>query len=424
MTKVLQSGAEPQKVKLVTDIWGPIQSLMAARRNVLEIIPLAATQQPIVSGKMGNIRWHMVMDPTAIGRILKDELQAYPKSDVTKNMLEPAIGDSLFIAEGSHWQWQRRAASPVFTHRNIANLAPIMTTAADRSCERLAKSDTPDLYEEMVAATFDVISNVTFSGTDTIDSDAIHHAINRYIDKKMKSISDAAISERRASGGKDIPDLLDLLLAGSDPETKRTMNNAELRDNILTFIVAGHETTALTLSWALYLCAFDTEVQDKLRNEASSILNGRAATAKDCDQLVYTEQVIKETLRLYPAAGFLSRTAQEHDELCGRKIRPKDTVMLPIYALHRHHNLWDNPDQFNPERFADGHRPQRYSYIPFGDGPRICIGAQFAIIEAKIILATLISRFKFERIEGKDPKPVMVLTLRPEGGVPLKVTPI
>ncbi|MBL4751738.1 MAG: cytochrome P450 [Amylibacter sp.] len=453
MTDILKSGAEPPKVKLVTEVWGPIKSLMAARRNILEIIPMAATKQPMVSGRTGSVRWHMVMDPKAIGRILKENLDNYPKSDVTKNILKPAIGDSMFVAEGAHWRWQRRAASPVFTHRNIANLAPIMTAAADVTCDRLKAGGVIDMYEEMVKTTFDVISNVTFSGSGTMDSDAVHHAIDRYIDqtarislfdiigvptwvprpsrmfqpnalKQMKRIADQSIENRKKHGAKPVPDLLDLLLEGEDPETKRQMNMAELRDNLLTFIVAGHETTALTLSWALYLCAFDPEVQDKLRKEAGSVLQGRVATAQDCDALPYTEQVIKEALRMYPPAAFVSRTAQAADELCGRQIRRKDTVMLPIYALHRHHDLWENPDQFDPERFADGHRPERYSYLPFGDGPRICIGAQFATIEAKIILATLISRFKFERLKGRDPRPVMVLTLRPEGGVPLKVTQI
>ncbi len=407
----------------------------------------------MVSGRTGTVRWHMVMDPAAIGRILKEKLDIYPKSDVTKNILKPAIGDSMFIAEGAHWRWQRRAASPVFTHRNIANLAPIMSAAADDTCDRLKPGGVVDMYEEMVKTTFDVISNVTFSGSGAMDSDAVHHAIDRYIDqtarislfdiigvptwvprpsrmfqpnalKQMKRIADQSIENRKKNGAKPVPDLLDLLLEGEDPETKRQMNMAELRDNLLTFIVAGHETTALTLSWALYLCAFDPEVQDKLREEARAVLQGRVATAQDCDALPYTEQVIKEALRMYPPAAFVSRTAQAADELCGREIKRKDTVMLPIYALHRHHDLWEKPDQFDPERFADGYRPERYSYLPFGDGPRICIGAQFAMIEAKIILATLISRFKFERIEGRDPKPVMVLTLRPEGGVPLKVTQI
>ncbi len=452
MTHVLRSCIEPPKVKLVTQVWGPIQSLMAARRNILEIIPLAATKQPIVSGQTGSVRWHMVMQPKAIGRILKENLDIYPKSNVTKNILKPAIGESLFVAEGAHWRWQRRAASPVFTHRNISNLAPIMSAAADAACGRIGGANGPvDVYEEMVAATFEVISNVTFSGSNAMDSASVHHAINRYIDqtarislfdiigiptwvprpsrlfqpnalKRMKQIADTAIETRKQHGAKPIPDLLDLLLEGSDPKTKRQMNKTELRDNLLTFIVAGHETTALTLSWALYLCAFDPSVQDRLRQEAQSVLDGRMATADDCTALPYTEQVIKETLRLYPPAAFVARTAQADDVLCDRKIKRKDTVMLPIYALHRHHDLWKNPDQFDPDRFANDYRPERYSYLPFGDGPRICIGAQFAMIEAKIILASLISRFKFERIAGRDPKPVMVLTLRPEGGVPLQVT--
>jgi cytochrome P450 len=211
---------------------------------------------------------------------------------------------------------------------------------------------------------------------------------------------------------------------GEDPKTKSKMNASEIRDNILTFIVAGHETTALTLSWAFYLCTFDTDVQDKLRAEAQEVLQGRIATAVDCEKLIYTKQVINETLRLYPAGAFLSRTASEDDELCGVEIRKNETVILPIYAIHRNALLWENPDQFDPDRFALDKKIERYSFIPFADGPRICIGAQFAIIEAQIVLASLISRFKFEKIDGAEPKPEMVLTLRPEGGVKLRVTPI
>jgi len=240
----------------------------------------------------------------------------------------------------------------------------------------------------------------------------------------MKDIADQSIARRRESGPKDIPDLLDLLLEGQDPKSGRQMNASELRDNLLTFIVAGHETTALTLGWALYLCAFDPVVQEKLRNEAQSVLKGEVATADHVKHMPYCEQVIKETLRLYPPAAFLSRTAQEEDELCGRKIKRKDTVMLPVYALHRNELLWDDPDAFDPDRFGPDATYDRFAWLPFGDGPRVCIGSHFAMVEAQIILATLISRFKFERIPGKDPKPVLVVTLRPDGGVPLKVTPV
>lgn len=444
----------PPRVKLVNEIWGVFRSLMEARKNILSIIPELATKQPIVSGKTAWVRWHMVMDPDSIRDIMRDKLDNYPKSDVTKNLLEPAIGDSLFIAEGAHWRWQRRAAAPVFSHRNIANLTPIMTAAAQGTIDRLEVCNgTADMMDEMVSATFDVISSVTFSGDDSFESAEVHAAIDAYINqvgkmslfdvvgvpawvprpnrifqpnalKKTKRLADDAIARRKETGAGDIPDLLDLLMDGEDPKTKKQMNSAELRDNLLTFIVAGHETTALTLSWALFLCAFDQDVQDRLRAEVQGVLQGRVATQDDVDALPYCEQVIKEALRLYPPAAFVSRTAQGPDQLRDREVRKGDTVMLPFYALHRHEMLWDNPDAFDPDRFAEGKDYNRFAYLPFGDGPRVCIGAQFAMTETKIILASLISRFKFERIAGKDPKPVMILTLRPEGGVPLKVTPV
>lgn len=450
MPENIEQTSYPPRVPLVTEPWGILKSLSVGRRNLLELIPRIATLQPIVSGKTGK-RWHMVMDPDALRHILKDALENYPKSDVTKNILRPAIGESLFIAEGAHWHWQRRTAAPVFQHRNITSLAPIMTSAAQAACLRLGDGGAEiDLFDEMVSATFEVISDVTFSQGTGFDKAAVHRAINAYIDQtaklslfdilgvptwiprparifgpnslgRMKAVADRAIETRRTRGPKPIPDLLDLLLDGEDPQTGRKMNTAELRDNLLTFVVAGHETTALTLAWALYLLAFDQGVQDRLRAEAQEILNGRVATAQDAPGLAFTKQVIEETLRLYPPAAFLSRTAQAPDVLCDREIRKGDTVMLPIYALHRNHLLWDNPDQFDPDRFAPGHAIDRFAYLPFGDGPRICIGAHFAMMEAQIILATLISRFRFTRIPGKDPEPVLLLTLRPQGGVKLKV---
>lgn len=427
-------------------VWG---SLRAGRRNVLELIPEIATHAPIISGRTGK-RWHMVMDPDALKRILRDNLPNYPKSMVTKLILEPAIGDSLFVAEGAEWMWQRRTAAPVFTHRNVAALSPVMTAAADRACARLVPGRAANLFDEMVATTFEVISDVTFSDGAAFDRGAIHAAIEQYIAetakvslldiigapawvprpgrmftgaamKATKKLADRAIDARRRDGGKTPLDLLDLLLAGSDPESGRKMSTAELRDNLLTFIVAGHETTALTLSWALYLCAFDPVVQSRARAEAQATLGDRAATVADIPALPLVRAIVDETLRLYPPAAFLSRTAQAADTLCGREVLAGDTVILPIYALHRHHALWTNPDSFNPGRFADPKAVPRFQYLPFGDGPRICIGASFALQEAVIILSTLLARFCFSAIPGKEPKPAMILTLRPEGGVWLTV---
>ena len=441
----------PARVPLHTEplgIWG---SLQAGRRNVLELIPEIATHVPMLSGKTGK-RWHMVMDPGALRHILRDGVADYPKSEVTKLILGPAIGDSLFVAEGAHWQWQRRAAAPVFTHRNVTALAPVMTAAAERSVARIGDGvgRAVDVYAEMVTATFEVISDVTFSDGAGFERDKVHAAIETYIGqtakvslldimgapawlprphrmfssqgmREMKRVADAAIDRRRLEGAKPVPDLLDLLLAGEDPATKRRMTTAELRDNLLTFIVAGHETTALTLAWALYLCAFDQDVQEAARVEAQAVLGDRAATAADLAALPLTRRIVDEALRLYPPAAFLARTAQTADTLLGRQVRPGDTVILPIYALHRHHLLWQNPDAFDPSRFADPKAVDRFAYLPFGDGPRICIGASFSLQEAVIILATLLARYRFKRVPGKDPKPVMILTLRPEGGVWLSV---
>jgi cytochrome P450 len=218
-----------------------------------------------------------------------------------------------------------------------------------------------------------------------------------------------------------VADLLDLLLAAQDPTTQRQMSTEELRDNLLTFIVAGHETTALTLAWSLYLVANDPAVQDAARAEAQAALGTRAAGAADLPALPLVRRIVDEALRLYPPAAFLSRTAMAPDTLCEREVKVGDTVILPIYALHRSALLWDNPDAFDPARFADPRAIDRFAYLPFGDGPRICIGASFALQEAVIILATLLARFRFTPVPGRVPKPVMILTLRPEGGVWLGV---
>ena len=453
MNDMTPPAALPVRVPLVTEPWGIWRSLREARRNVLSIIPEIATRQPMVSGRTGR-RWHMVMDPDSVRRVLRDRVDDYPKSVVTKNLLKPAIGDSLFIAEGADWHWQRRTAAPVFSHRNVLNLAPIMTRAAEASTARIAAAGprAVNLLDEMVTATFDVITDVTFSGDDGFDRAAVHRAIDAYIAeagriglfdilglpdwvprpgrlisgaglREMKTLADAAIERRRRQGTDGIPDLLDLLLDGEDPETRRRMRTSELRDNLLTFIVAGHETTALSLAWSLYLCAFDQRVQDRARAEAQEVLQGRAATGQDVARLPYIRQIIDEALRLYPPAAMVSRTARAADRLCGREIRPGDTVILPFYALHRHHDLWQDPDAFRPERFADRRAIGRFTYLPFGDGPRICIGASFALQEAVIILATLLAGFRFTPVPGRDPDPVMILTLRPEGGVWLEATP-
>ena len=432
---------------------GVLDSYRAARENILGIIPARALDLPILSGRTGPQRWHMVMEPQAIRRVLLERVEDYPKSEATKSILRPALGESLFVAEGDHWRWQRRAAAPAFAARTIDALTPVMTRAAEAAAERIAAvagRRAINAVDEMVGATFDVIADVTLSDRDGLDRAEVGAALDAYIDRAarvsvldvlgmpgwvprpgrqaavrdlaaMQAGMDAAIARRAAEGPRPVPDLMDLLMGAADPETGRSMTPSELRENLLTFIVAGHETTALTLAWALYLCAFDPEVQERARAEAQAVLGQRGAGAADVARLPYVRQVVEEALRLYPPGGFLSRTAQAADRLAGAEIRPRDTVMIPVYGLHRHRMLWDDPDAFRPERWAARDGIDRYQYLPFGDGPRICIGARFAMQEAVVILATLLARFRFRAVPGRDPRPVMILTLRPEGGVWLEV---
>ena len=443
----------PPRVDPVTRPLSILESARAARRNLLGIIPAIAFRQPILSGRT-VARWHMVQDPDGLRRVLKDRVEAYPKSDTTVRMLRPAIGDSLFTAEGAHWRWQRRAASPVFAHRNLVKLAPFMTRSAERTVRRLeATGDEADLNREMVAATFDVISDVAMSGKDVFDREAVARSVTGYIqtigrislldvlavpnwvprpaqlfhgrvNDEVARMMDRVIAERAAEPRRE--DLMSMMLEAEDPETGRRMTPEELRDNMLAFLVAGHETTALALSWALYLIALDRGVQDRLAEEARAAIGGPgAAGAEHLDRLGYHEQVILEAMRLYPPAGMISRTAREADTLLGREVRRGDTVIVPIYALHRHQMWWENPDAFDPEKFAPDKvaARDRYTYLPFGAGPRICIGMNFVLYEARIILATLVNRFRFAPVAGRVPQPVMLMTLRPQGGVPLKIAP-
>jgi cytochrome P450 len=416
----------------------PWQALRAARRNVLEIIPAIAYRQPIVTGRLGS-RWHMVQDPGALKRIFLDNVTNYPKSEVMLRMLRPAVGDSLFTLEGEDWRWQRRAVAPVFAQRHVTALAPVMTATADRAAARLATSGRQaEMLSEMLSATFEVICDVALSGRDHFDSEAYGAAIIRYFEtvgrasvldflhvpywfprpgailgrkpvRIMHAMVGKAIEDRRKQATGMADDLLDHMLRAEDPETGRRMTPQDLVHNMQFFIVAGHDTTALTLAWALLLLAGDPEAQERGRAEAQAALGDAPARAEHLPAMPYVRQVLEETLRLYPPVGLLARNVRAPDELCGREIRPNDTLFLPIYALHRHQMWWENPDAFDPDNFAHARAAgrDRYLNLPFGAGPRICVGANFAMMQAHIILATLLARFRFAPA-GPAPVPAML----------------
>ena len=449
----------PPRIAPPTRALSLLETLRAARRNVLEIIPGLSYVQPMVSGRLGS-RWHMVQDPGALRRIFLDNAGNYPKSEIMMRMLRPAVGDSLFTCEGDAWRRQRRTVAPVFAQRNVAALAPVMTATAERAAERLARrGGQAEMVGEMLSATFDVICDVALSGREHFDAEVYGRAIIRYMEtvgrasvldflhlpnwmprpgamlgkgsvRTMHAMVSRAIEERRragaggAAGAAD--DRLDHMLKAEDAETGRRMTPEELLHNVQFFIVAGHETTALALSWSLLLLAGDRQAQERGRAEARVALGDAPAGAGHIALTPYVGQVIEEAMRLYPPVALLARNVRRPDVLAGRQILPNDTLFLPIFALHRHRMWWDDPDVFDPGNFAPGKAAarDRYLYLPFGAGPRVCVGANFAMMQAHIILATLLARFRFAPGDGPAPVPTMSMTLRPEGGVRLSVTPL
>lgn len=441
---------------------------IAARRNLLETFPALAYHAPIVSGRAVG-RWHLVMEPAALKRMLLDHVDNYPKSRATLRLLRAEEGSSIFTSEAEEWRWQRRAAAPVFAHRKLVDLAPAMSLAAARAADRLAASAARGyggdggvacVLEETTAATFDVVCDTLLSGGRVgedlgLDRAKVGGAIAKYLaaigkislldildapdwiprpaqaanqkilEETVETV-DRLIAARRKEVAETGPraDIISYLLTTADPETGREMDDATIRNNILAFIVAGHETTALTLGWALYLLANAPDVQEACAAEARAALGPeRVANAAHLGRLPLTKQVIEEALRLYPPAALLGRQAREADTLCGREIRPGDTVIAPIYVLHRHEAHWERPLEFHPEHFTAERAAERsrYVYMPFGAGPRICIGMSFAINEAQIILATLLAQLRFEARPGHVVSPTVVVTLRPKGGMPLRV---
>jgi cytochrome P450 len=241
-------------------------------------------------------------------------------------------------------------------------------------------------------------------------SDFLHRDIRRIV-------------ETRRSIQSSQPDLLNLLLAACDPETGRSMSDDEIVANLMTFITAGHETTAVALTWTLWLLAKDQATQQRVFEEVRAVAGDQMIDATCVEGLSFCRQVIQEAMRLFPPAPGIWRSVKEAMEIGGMQIPARTWIHIPVFALHRNVGLWDNPNAFDPDRFAADQvkTRSRYTFLPFGGGPRVCIGAGFAMIEAAIILATLVRAFFFQVVAGHRPKPVAKITLRPSGGMPLLI---
>jgi cytochrome P450 len=434
-----------------------LASLAVLRRNIVEAWDAELFDIPFRQGRWFGIPYVQACDPALMQAVFLDHADSFVKSEAQQRVIRPAVGDGLLTVEGEVWRTQRRAAAPAFRHAALLRLLPAMAEVAETTAERMAGAPdgkAVDVTPLMTRAALDVVMQTLLAGDESFDISTAGPMMTRYLDSVgrvklldllgapdwiprpgrarnrrenglVRAMAKASLQARRARGRFDSGDLLDELIAARDPETGRGLTDEELEANILTFIGAGYETTAVALTWALYLIASAPDVQARLHEEATRVLGDRRITGEDVAKLTFHDQVIKETMRLYPSVPVLQRRATADADLGSVQVRSGEEVACLIYVLHRSRRLWDRPETFDPDRFSpersqDRHR---FAFVPFGGGPRICIGAQFATFEMIAFLSTFVRRFTFAPAPGLAPLPRLRLTLRPDRPMELVVRP-
>lgn len=442
---------------------GPIRFLLALRANPIGTWTQAHFEDFFVHGRslLGDLS--VVSDPAAIRRIFVENTANYRKDALQLRLLRPGLGKGLLTADGEDWRVQRRTLAPLFTPRRVGEFLPAMRDSARRLIARwegLRERRRIDLASEMSLATLDVLERTLFPGGLAGDPVDVARALTTYFETvgridpfdvlnlpkwiprfgKQRGVAAVEIfgqlvgrmieqgrrqlREPGSSGSTERPDLLALLLQASDPETGQGLSEADVHANVATFIGAGHETTANALTWSLYLLAHHPDWRARTEAEVDDAFALDSVTDEGLRGLIVTRAVLEEALRLYPPAASLSREAIGPDELCGHRIKAGTTVVISPWLVHRHRLLWRDPDLFDPGRFMPGARESihRFAYLPFGAGPRACIGQSFAMQEALVFLAAILQRFRLNSAPGRGPTPVQRITLRPLGGMPMLIS--
>jgi cytochrome P450 len=393
----------------------------------------------------------IVNDPDAVKHVLVDNVDNYVKTRLARRLLEPGLGKGLLTSEGDIWRMHRRIMAPSFDPRSVASYGPLMVEHTETMLSQWdALPDGAELMFDraMMRLTLDIIAQAMFSSDAEDIAELVSTGTDRYQAEvrptlfdllplpawmpRLRSMKNAErifsdfdlkidrmIAERGRAGAVERRDLLARLLAARDEDTGGGLSAKEIRDEIITIFMAGHETTSLALTWTLYLLSQHPDAEAKLHAELSEVLGGRTPRAEDVPKLRYARMVIDEALRLYPPAHTMAREAVGADELSGHRIPAGATVYIVPWLLHRHRRLWERPERFDPERFLperSANRP-RLAYMPFGAGPRICIGAAFAITEAILILATIAQRYRLALKPGHPVEPRGLITLRPRNGM-------
>lgn len=442
----------PAKINLANVVPSPMQALRTAQWNFLELIPKSALTKPVVTGSAGA-RFHMIMDPALIRAILNKRVDDFPKGDLVVDLFRSVAVENIVSSHDQTWEKLRPPMARAIHISALKKYSGTFATAADATSRRVEKiGDGPiDIDLLMAENTFEVISKLVLSNTDPVFTKTVKRALGAFVNEIARfnpldffaapswlprlnrigvsptitygqRLIDAEIAARKRKGPNSPADILDQLLAAQAADPDGFITDAHIRDNISVMLIAGHDTTARTLSWALYLSAFDQDVQQAAADQAREVLQGRAATIDDIDKMPLIRQIIDETMRLYPSFPMLVRKSLTNDTIEGLEFHKGDQIIIPLYALHRHRDLWDEPDSFIPARFDGRVKINKYAFIPFGAGPRICIGASFATLQAQIVLATLLSRHRFSLIEGRNPKPTLSFSLISRNGIHLTAT--
>jgi cytochrome P450 len=412
-----------------------------------------AYEEDIIRGRFFRHNSFILNTPDAIRHVLVDNYENYERTAASIRVLRPMLGEGLLIAEGRVWKHQRRTLAPAFTPRAVMPLIPHMIAVTDETIAKLEamSGESVDLREVMQRMTLEIAGRTMFSFGMERHGPALREFVLEYshrlagphlldlllplgwpspqdfararFRKRWTRFIALLMAERRAAGkneGAPPRDLFDLMGDARDPETGAVFTDEQLGDQVATMILAGHETTATALFWALYLLALDPATQDEVAAEVKAV---STSGTLEVERLKFTRAVVDETMRLYPPAFLIARAAAGPDMIAGMPVKKKDVVLIAPWLLHRHEKLWRDPNAFIPSRFmAPSPPPDRFAYLPFGVGARVCIGAHFALVEATLALAKIIGAFRVELLDKEPVMPLGVVTTQPDRSPGFRIT--
>lgn len=401
--------------------------------------------------QVGPLHVYQLNHPDFARQILVEEPEKFYKPRLIKQAFGRFAGQGLLTSDGAMWKQQRKLIQPAFHHAQLVTYGAVMVDHTLRMLESLEDGAVIEIHEVMPELTLAIVVQTLFGADVTREAtdvgqlmvavlDAANDRLNSVLRlpswlptrrnlrekralARLDELLDSFIAAHRASGEKPA-DLLSMLLAATDEDSGSRMSDSQLHEEMMTLFLAGHETTAMALTWTWYLLSQHPEVEERLLREVSRVLGGRAPTVADLPQLPYTDMVVREALRLYPPAPGFAREPIEDVHIGGYDVPKGSLVTVNTFALHHDPRFFDEPEHFNPERFSAGweERIPRYAFLPFGGGPRVCIGNGFAMMEARLILATMVQRCQLSLEPGQDIVPMQLVTVRPRHGIRMRMT--